>query len=71
MSSKNVLRPPRDTGARYKDVKLVLPLWGQLRLMKMFLIKYVDHLSGQAPWNLMFGVQQPWRWPRWQCRGVG
>src|SRR5882724_1667492 len=42
---KNVLRPWRDTGAGYKDVKLDLLLQGQLKLMKMLLIKYVDHLS--------------------------
>src|SRR5882724_9473081 len=42
---KNALRPQRDTGAGYKDVKLDLLLWGQLKLMKMLLIKYVYHLS--------------------------
>src|SRR5882724_7084646 len=42
---KNILRPPRDTGGGYKHAKLDLLLRGQLKLMKMLLIKYEDILS--------------------------
>ena len=43
---KLVLKPWRDTGAGYKDLKIDLILCGRLNLMKLFLWHYVDLKDG-------------------------
>jgi len=44
----NILKPPRDSEPRYKEAKMDLLLWGQLEMMKMFLITYIDWVSRGA-----------------------
>jgi len=42
---KNILKPLKDSRPRYKEAKMDLLLWGQLEMMKMFLITYRDWVS--------------------------
>jgi len=45
---KNILKPPRDSGAGYKDARLDLLLRGRLELMQMFLATYIRRVLDPA-----------------------
>jgi len=51
---KKILKPPRDSGAGYKDANLDLLLRGQVEMMRMLLVAYMDRLS--RPGKLPHGV---------------